>query len=111
MIIPVSLGVGLEPFPGYRLCRLLGRGACGHVWEAETTAGKHIALKFMPCKHSMTPARELRAIQAVQSLRHPGLVRMDKVWCQPGYLVVSMELADGTLGDLLTLHQAEYSAP
>ncbi len=35
---------------------------------------------------------------------------MDQVWCQPGYLVVSMELAEGTLGDLLSLQQAEYGS-
>lgn len=110
MNITSSLRIGSEPFPGYRLNRLLGRGGFGHVWEAETGSGR-VALKFLPCKHGRSAADELRAIQAIRPLRHPGLVRIDQVWCQPGYLVVSMELADGTLADLLALHQSEAGQP
>lgn len=111
MDVTTSLRSGSEPFPGYRLCRLLGRGGFGHVWEAETAEGKHLALKFLPCKQGRSASRELRAIQGVRALRHPGLVHIEQVWCQPGYLVVSMELADGTLTDLLALHLEEYKEP
>ena len=33
---------------------------------------------------------------------------MDNVWSIPGYIVVSMELADGSLLDMLDLYQSEY---
>src|SRR5205814_1807723 len=53
----------------------------------------------------------LRSIQMVSDLPHPHLTRVDKVWCAPGYLVVVMELADGSLADLLEVYQADLGTP
>jgi serine/threonine protein kinase len=43
----------------------------------------------------------------VRQLSHPNLVQIYDVWCHPGYLVVSMELADGTLHDLYEAYRAK----
>src|SRR5271165_448872 len=97
--------------PGYRLRRLRGRGGYGQVWEAENDAGSLVALKFMRCTRDQGAAQELRSVQVVKELSHPHLIRIDKVWCAADYLVVSMELADGSLGDLLEIYRADFGAP
>src|SRR5262249_14214956 len=38
---------------------------------------------------------------------HPHLTRVHRVWCAAGFLVVAMELADGSLADLLEVYRAE----
>lgn len=108
---PPSLQVGAEPYPGYRLRQVLGKGGYGEVWEAESADGPNVALKFMPFSDSMAASRELRAIQNIRQLEHPHLIRIDKVWSQPGYLVVAMELAEGSLADLYVTHFAEFGTP
>jgi serine/threonine protein kinase len=77
------------------------------VWEAETTSSRAVALKFLPCDHGSTASEENRSIQMVRQLSHPNLVQIEQVWCYPGYLVVSMELADGTLHDLYEAYRAK----
>jgi serine/threonine protein kinase len=96
----LALKAGAEPFPGYRLKRRRGKGGFGEVWEAETKAGKRVALKFMPTLNSAAATRELRSIQAIRDIPHPHLIPVDQVWTQAGYLVISMELADGSLAEL-----------
>jgi serine/threonine protein kinase len=102
---------GLEPFPGYRLRQFLGGGGFGEVWEADAPPNAVVALKFLPCGDDARASYESRGIQMVCQLRHPHLVRMDKVWCFQGYLVVAMELADGSLHDLLEAYQTELKTP
>ncbi len=102
------LQAGLEPFPGYRLKRPLGAGGFSKVWKAVTSTGKTLALKFMVCDARRGAAREVRSIQAVGQLRHPHLIQIEGVWCYGGYVVVAMELADGSLEDLLQVYQARY---
>jgi serine/threonine protein kinase len=106
-----QLQPGAEPYPGYRLHLPIGRGGFSEVWEAETAAGQRIALKFMATRGGNVAANEVRSIQALRQLRHPNLVRVDQVWCQPGYVVVAMELADGSLADLLDGYQLEQDTP
>ncbi len=100
----------MEPYPGYRLRQLLGRGGFAEVWEAETADGP-VALKFMGCKDGLMASKEIRAIQAIRHLRHPGLTRIDQVWCQAGYIVIAMELAEGSLLDLLEAYVTEFNTP
>src|SRR5438034_560951 len=97
----LTLHPGLEPFPGYRLIQRRGIGGFAEVWEAENSDGNKVALKFLSGFDGHSSPREIRAIQAVRSLQHPNLVRIDQVWCHQGYIVVCMELADGSLQDLL----------
>src|SRR5262249_23402338 len=105
-----DFSVGQELAPGYRLVRLLGQGGYGFVWEAERSDGARVALKFMRSGDGQAAAREVRAIQAIRQLSHPGLVHIHQIWCQPHYIVVCMELAEGTLADLHALQRAEYGA-
>jgi serine/threonine protein kinase len=102
-----SLRPGGEPFPGYRLRHVRGRGAFAEVWEASAPDGSLVALKFIRTSTS-TAAREVRATQSVRQLSHPGLIRVDQTWCETGGLVVCMELADGSLYDLHEVWWAEY---
>ena len=94
---------GAEPAPGYRLCRVRGRGGFSEVWESDSPTGP-VALKFMPSSNTATTAREVRSIQSFQALDHPYLVTTHGVWSVPGYIVIDMELADATLLDLMLLY-------
>lgn len=110
MIKATELWMGKELCPGYRLKRLLGRGAYGHVWEAEVQ-GKRVALKFLPCEDSRTASQEIRSIQVMKQLTHPNLTHIEQLWCHRGYIVITMEIADGSLLDLYEAYQLEYGTP
>jgi len=98
--------------PGYRLRQLRGVGGFGEVWEAEKDTGGDVALKFLPCAGGRDGAtQELRSIQIVQGLTHPNLIEIDRVWCAGTYLMVAMDLADGSLADLLDVYQSELGTP
>jgi len=97
--------------PGYRLCHFLGNGGFGEVWSARTNDGEPVALKFLPCVGRRGGIHELRSIQVVLPLRHAHLVRIKRVWAARQYLVVAMELADGSLADLLDSYQIETGKP
>ena len=81
------------------------------MWEAVDKAGLGIALKFMESRNTTTSSRELRIVHAVQKLQHVNLLRLDRVWSIPDYIVVAMELADGSLLDMLDACITEYHAP
>ncbi|MFO0864835.1 MAG: serine/threonine-protein kinase [Gemmataceae bacterium] len=104
------LSPGLEPYPGYTLGNLLGKGGWGEVWRAEDASGKPCALKFMTHRN-VAAAYEIRALNAIKELRHPNLLGIDKIWTAPGYLVIQMELADGSLHDLLDVYYTELNHP
>jgi serine/threonine protein kinase len=93
------VAAGAEPAPGYRLKRVRGRGGFAEVWEADSPSGP-VALKFMISANTGTTARELRSLQSLQALDHPFLVKTQSVFTVPGYIVIAMELAEGTLLDL-----------
>jgi serine/threonine protein kinase len=107
----LTLRAGKELCSGYHLKRLRGRGEGTSVWEADRKDGHRIALKFLPCADNWAAAQEIRSIQFVRQLRHAHLVQVEKVWCSPGYVVVAMELADGSLFDLLEAFQTEFHSP
>jgi serine/threonine protein kinase len=101
------LAPGQEPFPGYRLVRHLGQGGWGEVWQARRPDGEQAALKFLPCDSPLASAQEIRALQSIRQLRHPNLIRIDQIWAAPGYVVIAMELAEGSLFDLLDVYSAD----
>jgi serine/threonine protein kinase len=106
-----ALEIGQEPIPGYRLRRRIGTGGYGQVWAAETADGRPLALKFIPCDGKLAAAREVRSLQSIRELRHPHLIRIEQVWCHLGYVVIAMELADGSLMDLLDVYQTDFGTP
>lgn len=112
MLFPtLELRPGAEPYPGYRLERLLGRGGVGQVWHAQTETGRGVALKFLHSNSPQAAVQEVRALQAIRQLRHSNLLRIDNVFSSEGWLVVIMELADGGLNDLLDVYGTEINTP
>jgi serine/threonine protein kinase len=107
----IRLEAGSVPFPGLKLIQLRGRGGFAEVWEAESPHGERIAVKFMLSRNSSSSVKEMRIIQAVQKLCHRHLLRISDVLSIPDYIVVAMELADGSLLDLLDVYQTEYNSP
>jgi serine/threonine protein kinase len=100
-----------EDLQGYELCGELAHGGFGDVWRARNGSGKLFALKFIPYANSSAASEEIRSIQMVKQLRHRGLVLIDKVWCCAGYLVIAMELADGSLTDMARAYKEEFQSP
>jgi serine/threonine protein kinase, bacterial len=111
MLHAAPLEQGMEPYPGYQLRRRRGRGGFAEVWEAVGKDGSVVALKFLPFANGSATPHEVRAIEAIRTLHHPNLIRVERVWCQPGYIVVAMELAEASLLDLFKLYQSEFGTP
>jgi serine/threonine protein kinase, bacterial len=111
MLVAPFSKLSSDLYPGYSLCQFLGNGGFGEVWSAQTDKGEPVALKFLSCGRRRTSLQELRSIQVVLHLRHPHLVRIERVWAASEYLVVAMELADGSLDDLLEIYQTEVGKP
>jgi len=101
---------GAEPFPGYQLGDRIGRGGFAEVWQAATRDGQQIALKCMPLNNAMIASKEVRSIQELSRLRHPHLTRVHQVWCTPGYIIIAMDQAEGSLHDLLLGYNHEYKS-
>jgi serine/threonine-protein kinase len=108
--LPAPLAPGIEPFPGYCLIRLLGRGGWGEVWKARHPDGEHVALKFLACDSQLASSQEIRALQSIRQLCHPHLLRIDQIWCWSGFIVIEMELAEGSMVDLLDVYHDETGA-
>jgi serine/threonine protein kinase len=108
---PIMLASGVEPYPGYRLIQPFGRGGWGEVWRAHQPDGGECALKFMPCDPGLAPSREIRALQALRDLRHEHILETRNIWSCPGYIVIVMDLCDGTLLELLDVYLRELKMP
>jgi serine/threonine protein kinase len=87
---------------------LRGVGGFGEVWEAEKKDGTRVALKFLQCTGARGgAAMELRSLQVVKGLRHRNLIEIERVWCAGPYLIIAMELADGSLIDLIDVYRED----
>jgi serine/threonine-protein kinase len=107
----VQLAAGMEVAGGYQLTEKLGVGGFAQVWQADTKDGRRLALKFIPCDRDLSAAKEIRAIQAIRELAHPNLIAIEQVISDVGCIVVAMELADGSLLDLLGKYQEATGNP
>ena len=95
-----------SPTPGFHLTTFLGRGGWGEVWKAERDDGQVFALQFSrPIRRNRR--QEIRALQTMGSLHHPNLLHIDNVWSCSRHLVVVMELAEGSLLDLMAVYHDE----
>jgi serine/threonine-protein kinase len=90
---------------GYRLGRVLGRGAMAQVFEATAPDGSVWALKLMLSEHARRPdlvKRFEREIALASSLQHPNLVRVEATGyfgTQP-FLVMPL-MQDASLADFI----------
>ncbi len=103
--------VGASPVPGYQLIRLRGHGGFATVWEASSPTGEPVALKFMSSANAASTSRELRSLQAIKSLEHPNLLKLRHVWSTAGNIVLSMDLAEASLLDLLEVYLEATGKP
>jgi serine/threonine-protein kinase len=78
------------------------------VWETVGPKGEKLALKFMHAIGHRSAPEELRSIQRIRALEHTHLIHFEQVWSHPQFIIIAMELADGSLQDLLDVHQEEF---
>jgi hypothetical protein len=95
-----GLAPGLEPVPGYRLARPIGRGGFGEVWEVAAPGGFRVAFKFVEAE-GRAGAAESQALQIIRNLRHPNLLTVFATWRTDRWIIIGMELADKTLSHCL----------
>src|SRR5207248_5499175 len=88
----------LEPVPGYRLVRFLGRGGFGEVSEARCRDNSAVALKLIELDTAAADL-EQRAFTLIKELRHPHLLPVYEAWQRDGFAIFVMELAERTLLD------------
>jgi serine/threonine-protein kinase len=107
------LRAGKTLLAGYRLKRFVGEGTFGKVWETEGPGGECLALKFIRtgADSGLAAPQEVRNVLNVRNLEHAHLIRVDRVWAERGYVVVVMELADGSLLELLNICRRDYNTP
>jgi len=112
--MPLCIEPKAEPIPGYRLIERLGGGGFGEVWRAEAPGGLPKAIKFVhgdtrkvDDDGSHRAEQELRAIQRVQSIRHPYLLSIERYDVVDGRLVIVTELADCNLHDRFDFHHSK----
>ena len=103
--------VGASPVPGYRLVRLRGKGGFATVWEATSPTDEAVALKFMSSANAASTAKELRSLQAIKAIEHPNLLKIRQVWSTAGNIVISMDLAEASLLDLLEVYLEATGKP
>jgi serine/threonine protein kinase len=111
MLTAQRLRPGIEPYPGCRLRQLLKRTEHSEVWRAATVEERPLAVKFVPCHDDRALQHDLPFLLAIRQLSHPHLLPIYWVWCYRNYAVVAMELARGSLLDLLTNSLGDFSKP
>jgi serine/threonine protein kinase len=106
-----DLKPGTQPVPGYRLMKRIGRGGFGEVWEAQSTANEsRIALKFLDTKNNAFTSlvvNEIKLLLQLRDLQHPNLLQFYSVSTGKNMIILSMELAEGSLNDLHYIYRTD----
>src|SRR5262245_32470506 len=95
-----DLKPGARPVAEFELLHRLGRGGFGEVWKATGPGGIETALKFIRLENK-AGAIEQRSLDLMKNLRHAHLLGCFGAWQRDGYLILALELADGSLLDRL----------
>lgn len=106
-----DLKPGLEPVPGYRLIKRIGRGGFGEVWEAISNAdNSRLALKFLDCKNQAASlvVNEIKLLIQLRDLKHDNLLQFYSVTTGKNLIILSMELAEGSLNDLHYIYRTDH---
>ncbi|MCA8921864.1 MAG: tetratricopeptide repeat protein [Planctomycetes bacterium] len=88
----------MSEIDGYRILRELGRGGAGAVFLAQRPGEVPVALKLnlKPLSDPRAKARFQREVQALQALRHPGIVRLRGAGSHEGCPYLVMDYVEGT---------------
>jgi hypothetical protein len=92
----MDLVPGARPLPEYQLVSRLGQGGFGEVWRASGPGGFDVALKFIRLSGPGAPV-ELRALEQMKGIRHAHLLTVFGAWRREDFVIVAMELAEGTI--------------
>jgi formylglycine-generating enzyme required for sulfatase activity len=95
-----DLRPGARPIADFQLLHRLGRGGFGEVWKAAGAGGIDVALKFIRLDDG-AGAVEQRSLDLMKNLRHAHLLGCFGAWQRDGFLILALELADGSLLDRL----------
>ena len=80
----------------YELCRLLGAGSMGAVYEAfDRELQIRVALKCLPAARPDAFFRFKQEFRTLQHVHHVNLVRLGELVYERGQLFFTMELVDG----------------
>jgi serine/threonine protein kinase len=83
----------------YLVRESIGKGAFGHVYRAlDRSSGREVALKLVQSRHAFSPnvaARFLREARALQTLDHPGVVRIFELIQEKHAMGLAMEFVPG----------------
>jgi serine/threonine protein kinase len=88
----------------YRLLSLLRQGATAQVWRAfDAREAREVAVKAIPADAGGADAAELE-VEAAARIQHPAVVRVDGAFTEGDHAFVVMELAGGSLFDVVERH-------